>query len=225
MKSNTKILLGIIGSAIFICTCLCCVVPSLSPSSKTNPATDKEAKTIQFNTNTPFVIGPTDTFTITPTVTITPTITPTNTPLPPATLTAISKYSTYTQVSENLTSTASKVSSNKTSTASSIRATATELAKYEAIDWRELVNYPQNLVGKYIKIHGRVFNIAGPSDFQMFVGNKFDAVYVKTRDPLSGLYEDDWIWIYGIGANTVCGTNTFGAEICQPLISDAFWTR
>jgi hypothetical protein len=91
------------------------------------------------------------------------------------------------------------------------------------IDWRELVNYPDDHKGEFVKIHGQVFNIVGAYEFQMFVGN-YEGVYVETKAKLTGLYQDMWVWVYGVVGNTYCFKNAYDSTICQPLIEKAFWS-
>jgi hypothetical protein len=74
-----------------------------------------------------------------------------------------------------------------------------------------------------VKIKGRVFNIVGNDEFQMYYGWTFDAIYVVTKASFSGLYEDDYVTIYGIVDGENCFQNAYNAEICQPLIIDAFF--
>jgi hypothetical protein len=59
----------------------------------------------------------------------------------------------------------------------------------------------------------------------MYLGWSYDAVYVVMRSPFSNIYEDDWIVVYGTIDGENCGTNAFGAEICQPLLIDAFYEK
>jgi uncharacterized membrane protein YcgQ (UPF0703/DUF1980 family) len=161
--------------------------------------------------------------TATNTATLTATPSPTETQQPPATLTAIAKGLTKTVIAANITATASKAQWIKTSTAGARYATATEIGKYKVMDWRELINYPKKHKGEFIKIHGQVFNIVNSNQFQMFVGN-FEGVYVVAKDELSGLYEDMWVWVYGKIGDVYCFTNAYNAEVCQPVLEDAFWS-
>jgi hypothetical protein len=113
----------------------------------------------------------------------------------------------------------------RTAIARATSAWATQIALYEPIDIRELLNYPNNHIGEKVVIEGRVFNIAGTSQFQMYYRWSYDAIFVKTRAPLSELYEDDWIRVYGTIGGEECFNNAYGAEICQPLLRDAFWIK
>jgi hypothetical protein len=220
-KTGGNKLVPIILLIVIICLgCLCFAnIPQLF-----NSILKPEPTIISLKISSP-TNSPTVTLTPMDTMTNTPTFTPTETATlePPATLTAISKNGTKTEISKNITSTANKIYSGKTATAFSRASTATEIAKYNMIDWRELVDYPGSHIGEFIKIHGQVFNIASNQEFQMFVGN-YEGIYVYTKDPFSGLYQDMWVWVYGVAANTYCFTNTFGTEICQPFIDQAFWS-
>jgi hypothetical protein len=100
-------------------------------------------------------------------------------------------------------------------------ATAVFIAEYKPIDRRELASYPNRHIGEKVVIRGRVFNVAGEYAFQMFLANSYDAVVVRTRDPLEGIYDNTVVRVYGTVAGTWTGANAFGAEIEQPLIEDA----
>lgn len=99
---------------------------------------------------------------------------------------------------------------------------AAEIARYQPIDHRELITYPNNHIGELIIVSGRVFNINSDTELQIMVGENFDAVYIVTRDPFSGIYEDDTVTVYGLVFGENCGENAFGAQVCQPLVMDAF---
>lgn len=96
-----------------------------------------------------------------------------------------------------------------------------EIARYQPIDVRELITYPNNHIGELITISGRVFNINSDTELQIMVGDTFDAVYIVSRDPFTGIYEDDTITVYGLVFGENCGENAFGAQVCQPLLMDA----
>jgi hypothetical protein len=186
------------------------------------------------STQTPL---PTDTATLTPTKTLTPTRTPTNTktptptktdtptPLPPATQTAIAVAAKKTQVMLYALATQTARAANLTATANAKSRWATQIAPYEKIDFRELLNYPNNHIGEKIVINGRVFNIVGDNEFQMYYDWSYDAIYVKIKSTLSGLYEDNYITVYGTIGGEECFDNAYGAQICQPLLEDAFWVK
>ena len=108
-----------------------------------------------------------------------------------------------------------------TSTLLPAQETATDIALYKPISAQELVTYPDNHIGEFVFIQGRIFNIIGNTDLQMYVGSGYDAVYVQMQDPFRGIYKDDYITVYGIVAGTNCGTNAFGGQICQALITAA----
>jgi hypothetical protein len=180
---------------------------------------------------------PTNTQTLTPTNTNTPTNTPTNTrtptptktdtptPLPPATQTALAVIAQKTQVMLDAYATQTARAANITATAAEISRWATQIAPYVQIDIRELINYPDNHIGEKVVIKGRVFNIAGDRTFQMYYGWTYDAIYVKTSSKLSQLYEDNYITVYGTIGGEECFSNAYGAQICQPLLENAFWTK
>jgi hypothetical protein len=134
--------------------------------------------------------------TSTPTRTITPTKTSTPTPLPPATQTALAVAASQTSEAMNATATAQAYLTQKLQTAIAISNRATALAQYKEIDSRELVTYPNNHKGEKVIIRGRIFNINGNTQLQMYLGWSYDAVYVVMRRPFSNIYEDDWIIVY-----------------------------
>jgi hypothetical protein len=180
---------------------------------------------------------PTDTPTLTPTETSIPTKTPTNTrtptptktntstPLPPATQTALAVAASKTQVMLDAYATQTARAADITATASEKSRWSTQIAPYVQIDIRELLNYPNNHIGEKVVITGRVFNIAGDRDFQMYYDWSYDAIYVKTRSNLSELYEDNYVTVYGTIGGEECFNNAYGAQICQPLLEDAFWVK
>jgi uncharacterized membrane protein len=148
---------------------------------------------------------------------VTPTFTHTSTP------TSTPAAATLTVEAQAIISSSTAIA--KTDVALAKAATATEFARYVEISIPELVTYPDNHIGEYVKVKGRVFNINSNQELQIFVGSKFDAVYVYMDTPFSGIYVDDRITVYGILFGKNCGTNNFGAEICQPLISGVFLTK
>lgn len=98
-------------------------------------------------------------------------------------------------------------------------------ANYSTVLAKDLVTYPDNYKFKKIKFPCRVFNVNSKSQFQCFIEDTRDSVYIVTYQNYSDLYEDDEITVYGIGNGEHCGKNAFGAEICSPLINDAFYTK
>lgn len=126
----------------------------------------------------------------------------------------VDAYATQTSRAHNITATAVAKSH-----------WATQIAPYVKIDIRELINYPDKHIGEKVYVSGSVFNIAGNYEFQMWAGYSLDAIYVETKAPLSGLYEDDWVTVYGTVGGQKCFQNSYGAQICQPLLKDAFYTK
>ncbi len=172
---------------------------------------------------------PTETATPTRTATLTRTPTPTKTdtptPLPPATQTAQAIAAQKTQAVLNAQATRDARVAQVTATADAKIKRATQIAPYGKIDYRELISYANKHIGEKVVIKGRVFNIVGDKEFQMYYGWTYDAIYVKTRLPFSGLYEDDYITVYGTVGGEECFTNVYNAKICQPLIKDAFFEK
>lgn len=168
------------------------------------------------STQTPFVVTATHTATPkftptetpTPTVTPTPTRTPTSTPTPNATQTqqAIAKAT---------------IGANATATKVAALARATEIAQYQKIDYKELATYPDDLIGEKVFVEGRVFNVNSRTELQIWLGWTYDAAYIVAKKPFSEIYEDNWVLVYGVVEGENCGTNAYGAEICQPIIINA----
>jgi len=152
------------------------------------------------------------TVTPTPTITSTPTNTPTSTPTPNMTQTQIAIY--------NATQGA-----DATATQMARSAKATEIAQYGTIEKRELLTYADQHKGEKIRLEGRIFNINGNTELQIWLGWSYDAAYIVMREPFSGLYEDDWITVYGEILKERCDTNFAGGTSCQPLITDAFYVK
>ncbi len=165
----------------------------------------------------------------TPTKTNTPTKLPTRTPtatLDPATGTALYKAQQATKKAGDATATKMVVSARRTYTAVAKAGTATEIASYLNINAKELVTYPKNHKGERVKIRGRIFNINNNQEFQMWVGGGYgDPVYVYMLEPYSDLYEDNYVTVYGVVADETCGKNSFGGEVCQPLIMGTFYEK
>jgi len=209
--------------------CLVCIVCGAISSAM------KSLGLLPADTPTPS-LAPTLTASPIPTATITPTPPPTNTPPPPATQTAIAIQQAHTQVAlkatttaqairENKTATAQALNENKTATAQVKAETATALAAYLPIDWRELKDYADQHIGELVKVKIRVFNIISSTQLQGYFSGSYDAIVVEMRNPFSGIYENDTITVYGIVYGNQCGTNAFGAQICQPALIDAFYTK
>lgn len=167
----------------------------------------------------------TPTRTSTPTRTVTPTKTDTPTPLPPGTLTAEAIAAVRTRASKKATATRVAYLNGVTATAREKTARATRVARYEPISGKELQSYANQHKGEKVYFEGRVFNIAGTQVFQMYYGWTYDAVYVETASSFSGLYEDNYIIVYGTVGGEECFTNVYNAEICQPLITNAWFEK
>jgi len=176
----------------------------------------------------------------TPTVTVTPTRIPTSTPtitLEPATQTAISINSTETKIAGDATAT--KVSANAIATLTAQQANewatgtvqaksdlATQIAKYTKINPKELITYPNNNIGEFIVIRGKVFNVNSNTEFQIWLdGVNFESVYIVMYLPYSDIYVDDYVTIYGLVFGETCGTNSFGGTVCQPLVYGDFYEK
>ena len=182
---------------------------SLAQPTETKTSTDMPTAT---NTLLPSrTFTPTKTATLT--ATLTPTFTDTATPVPPATLTQQAINESYTATTES-----------RTKTAESQNATSTEIASYEDIYWKDLATYPNNYVGQKVVVKGRVFNILG-NVIQIYFAGTYEALYVTLSEPASGIYEDNSITVYGVVSGKECFENAYGAEICQPALEDAWFTK
>ena len=156
--------------------------------------------------------------------TYTPNYTPTDTP-EPATQTAEYKQMIATQKAAAATATKEQASFSATGTAADKFATATFIAQYQPISAKELITYPKNHVGEDVIIKGTVFNVRDNQDLQIWVGGGYDAVIVQMAEPFSDIYKNDAITVYGTVEGTTCGTNAFGAEVCQPELDNAFYIK
>jgi hypothetical protein len=179
----------------------------------------------QTPTRTP-TLTRTRTPTRTPTVTVTPNLTGTQ-QAENRTATAEMIGLTRTQQAENRTATAEMIgltrtqqADDRTATADSRAATATFKAQYQQINYRELANYADRHVGDLVKIQGRVFNIIDNTTIQIWLEGSFEAAVISSIEPVYA-YENDWVTVYGTVKGFFNGTNSYGADIKQPLIVQA----
>jgi hypothetical protein len=205
------------------------------------------------DTPIPTLVSLMPTFTSSPTNTTipTPTPTPTETPLPQtataaarstvksATTTAQSAdktttaavqatantiyHSHFTETSVAIAATQTARSISITATREAFSATATEIASYKEIYWKELVTYPDKHIGEKVIVRGEIFHVISDSEFQMYVSGTYNAAWVTMMDSYTGIYEDTSAVVYGVIYGTQCGTNAFGAKICQPAIIGMFF--
>ena len=211
--------------AVIVLAALCVGLVALAPKPATPAPVAAQPTTANISTPTKII----DTSTPGPSATAmqtstsppspVPTQTSTNTPSPLPT-------STDTQTptvspADIASQTKQAVNDSRTSTADAIGATATFVADYVTIARGELVSYADKHVLDAVKIQGRVFHIIDDSNFQLFLAGSNDAVYVKTRDPLSGIYENDFVTVYAIVEGYATGTNAFGGTVKQPLLDGA----
>lgn len=90
---------------------------------------------------------------------------------------------------------------------------------YSQIDDKELATYADRYTGRYIEISGRVFNVIGDNDFQMYLGeDSYDAIYINTLSKLQGVYEKTNVKVQGMVYGFFTGKNMMNADIKQPLI-------
>ncbi len=212
---------------LIVASCVCGLVVGRSPSS-TGPTLTQRATRVATADSTRTPEPPREALgAATPSQTLAPTSTtaPSDTPVPPATQTAVALAAARTEVAFRATATRQALNLQRTLSAEATAARVTLVAQYVAIDYRELVNYADAHVGEKVWIRGRVFNINSNTELQMYFAGTYDAAYVVMEEPFSGIYENDVITVYGTVQGKNCGTNSFGAEICQPLISDGFYSR
>jgi hypothetical protein len=138
---------------------------------------------------------PTSTLTPTPINSLTPTTPPTNTPQP-------------WQLTQE-----------------SYKSTQSFYASYETVNQKDFLTYPDKYDGKKISAKCRIFNVADTYTVQCYFPYTYDAFYVEMDMSFDDLYEDEHLTIYGIGNGEKCFTNTMGNQVCQPLITDAFYTK
>lgn len=172
-------------------------------------------------------VTPSLTFTPKPTSTSTPTKTPTLTPtftLAPGTLTKQAFFDEATQRSAAVTATVARQLAIRYATETAAMALYNKKLEYSWIEVRELVAYPDHHIGEKVIVQGYIFNIIDDQHMQMQIGDyPTEPIFVFMAEPYSGIYENDYIRVYGTVNGKQCGENAFGAEICQPLLIDAFW--
>jgi zinc-ribbon domain len=232
-----KGIFAVVGLCFFF-VCIFSVSLLFSRNAKEQPtATSKissSAVIITFTTGPTSTIAPTETPTPTFTATLTETPSPT---MEPGTQTALAKNKTATQKAANSTATKSAAIANTTNTAQarSVRSTrtaqaksehATQVAKYAPIEPDELVSYSNQHVGESVVVRGRVFNINGNKEFQMWIdGLSYEAVYVVMAQPFDDIFKGTHVTVYGIVYGENCGTNSLGGEVCQATIVGEFYEK
>jgi len=188
----------------------------------------------------------TATATNTSTATTTPTITPTPTAtLPPEsyTATAAAFSATETRIAKEYSATATQEefayrstatadalaatrqaqSDERTATAVAKQATAEYLQGFVNIDYRELRDYPGSHVGEQVCVQGTIFNVIPPTEVQMYFAGTYDAVYISFEEAYTGVYEDSYVKVCGLAADTLSFKNASGNTVTQPHIMFAFF--
>jgi hypothetical protein len=211
-KKKTLIIIAIIiGFLVVCCGAAAIIGNSTNKSTTTTPSSISNSTELNPSLSTPLPITATAILS-TPTITFTPL--PSETPIS-------AKEKTATQQMREYTSTAlvrTKVSESK-------RATATEVASYKGIFVKDLATYADNHIGERIKMYVVVFNINGDTELQGYMNGTYEPLYVVMAEPFDDIYENNGITVYGTVAGEECGENAFGAEICQPMIVDSFYTK
>ncbi|MBP7212676.1 MAG: hypothetical protein KBA03_00425 [Anaerolineaceae bacterium] len=179
------------------------------PTQTNYPTNTPYSTYTPYPTNTPHVITKvvTATRTLTPTLTPTQTFTPTPINSPTPTTPPTATFTTWQLTSE------------------AVKATNDFFAQYSYVNQKDFLTYPEKLKDEKIKIQCRVFNVVSTKDIQCYISGTYDAFYVNMKNSFDNLYEDDRITIYGIGDGEHCFTNRMGNLTCQPLLSDAFFTK
>jgi hypothetical protein len=101
---------------------------------------------------------------------------------------------------------------------------AAEKMEYKTVGAGELKSNADNFKGQKIAIQGRVIGVSRPDFLQLLLEGTYEVVLVKSRAPITGIYNGNNIIIYGVGAGQECGTNSSGARICQPVLEKAFFS-
>jgi hypothetical protein len=169
---------------------------------------------------------PTPTQTSKPTQTNTPTRIPTKTPTPttePLTATAVSEEKQATRQALHIAATAWKRYAIASATAFYESYVATKIAEYQPVDLRDFITYPDAHAGEKVVMRGQIFNISG--DVVQIWVRGHDAVYIEMEDTISGIYEDDYITVYGTVYGSYCFENTMGNQVCQPALIDAWYEK
>lgn len=158
----------------------------------------------------------------TPTPTLTKTLRSTGTPSP--TKTSTSLFTATITLTPTITPTATITN---TPTMTPFPTETTDVREmYSELPNRELSTYPDSHKGERVKVKGMVFNINSDSELQIFLGNSSDyPAYITFIEPFREIYEDEYITVYGVVYGEICGTNSFGGEICQPLIEADFYEK
>lgn len=171
------------------------------PTSTAYPTYTPNPTFTNVPTQTPKVIIVTATRTLTPTMTRTPTSSPT--PLMSPTSTLLPWQSTQ----------------------EAYKATQAFFDTYEKVQMRDFLTYPEKYTGNKISANCRIFNVVGSKAVQCYFAGTTEAFYVDMLKAFDDLYEKDYLTIYGLGGGKKCFTNMMGAEICQPLITNAFYVK
>lgn len=115
----------------------------------------------------------------------------------------------------------------RTATASARGATATFVAQYKPIDLRELKNYADKHRGEKVVVKGSIFNVDAADNVIQIYGNgnfNYDFYVVLTDSP-QGIYENDFITVYGTVNGYFSYTTQGGNKAQEPQIIDAVVTK
>jgi hypothetical protein len=102
-------------------------------------------------------------------------------------------------------------------------ALATKIAQYQPVDLRDFITYPDEHAGEKIVMRGRIF-IINEEVVQIWVLGD-EPVYVQMLEKVSGVYEDDYITVYGAVYGSWCFTDEMGNESCQPALYEAWYEK
>jgi hypothetical protein len=101
----------------------------------------------------------------------------------------------------------------------------TNTANYALVDARDFATYFDNYKNEKIAFPCKVHNVLSNSQFQCYIGDSYDSIFIVTQQDYSKLYEKDEITVYGVGDGEHCGENALGGKVCSPLVRYAFFTK
>jgi hypothetical protein len=102
----------------------------------------------------------------------------------------------------------------------------TMIAQYQTVEAKKLITYPGDYEGQYVRFDLKIFNFIDESTLQgWIIGGYYDPVIVSFRTPYRDIYEDEIITVFGVVAGKQSGFNSFGGEVNQLLIKDAWFRK
>lgn len=232
-KSNLGTAAAVLGSLLVVCCVLSFIIGLVSPVKPRQqigqvPTTNNGAQIVVATDALPTIAPePTQGPTMAPVPpTLAPTEVPTDTPIP-------TEVPTDTPVPTNTPPPARQTAQAKADATATIVALD---AEYPEADIRDLVKGPDRYRDRKFHLQGTVFTIREETGLlsgvttimQIWVqvpgGSEFEreAVVVRFKGTLEGVFKDSPVIVYGTGAGAFEGTNTFGAKIVQPGMDATF---